>query len=820
MIADSKFAVRQLRKAPAFTITAVATVAICLGANLAIFALMNSFLLRPLPFPQSDRLVTIVNTYPKAGVENDGSSLTNYYERRGNIPAFSSLSIFRDFSEVVGETGAAEQTEIMRVSPDFFATLGVNLAMGRTFAENETEIAKGKGAGVAVVTDAYWRQRLNSDPNVLGRDIRVNTMPRKIVGVLPPDFRFLSSEARLFLPIRSRPAERTPQQRHSGGGGTHMIARLKPGATMAEAQAQIDAHNAAVEQDGPQAKMMAESGFRSLVRPLHAEHVRSIRPTLLLMQAGVFFLLLIGAVNLVNLLLIRASGRAKEMAIRRSMGASRAHVVRQVMIETLLLTSVGGVLGLIIGAWGIRLLEVLGADRLPLGAHIAFDGWLALIGLAGAVVLGIVIAVPIAWFNLSTHLAHALQSESRTGTVSRAAQRLRHGFIVAQIALAFVLLAGAALLGLSLKKVMAVSPGFRADHVLTGEVTVPFSYNARPFLDRLLDAIGQQPGVGAAGAITNVPLSGDSGKSAVTPKGYVPPAGQSLQGHYSYQVTGDYFTALGIPLREGRFLTSADSHRADRVCVVDEDFARRYWPHGGALGQRVFQGSDSDDAKLFTIVGVVGAVKQAELTEPQGQGAVYLPFIDFYGINIFVVTRTSQRPEAFAETLRKLVRAANPDLAIDNLRSMDTRIAESLIARRSPALLAGIFAGVALLLAAIGTYGVLSYAVAQRTRDVGIRMALGAQTRQIGAQFLSLGLRLLAAGTVLGLIGAWLAGRAMQSVLFNVPTLHIATLLDTALVMSAVSLVACLIPARRATKVDPMIALRAESAGWQSLLER
>ena len=805
-----RYALRQLRKAPAFTLTALATVAICLGANLAIFAVINSILLRPLPFPQSDRLVTIFNTYPKAGVERDGSSVTNYYERRGNLPAFSSLSIFRDGSEVVGETGAAEQTEIMRVSPDFFATLGVNLAMGRTFTEEEATIAKGKGNGVAIVTDAYWRQRLNSDPNVLGRDIRVNTMPRKIVGVLPPDFRFLSSEARLFLPIRSRPAERTPQQRHSDGGGTHMIARLKPGATMAEAQSQIDAHNAAVEEDNPEAKMMAEAGFRSLVRPLHAEHVRSIRPTLLLMQAGVFFLLLIGAVNLVNLLLIRASGRAKEMAIRRSMGASRAHVVRQVMIETVLLTFVGGLLGLVVGTWGIRLLEVLGADRLPLGAHIAFDGWLALIGLAGAVVLGIGIAVPIAWFNLSSHLAHALQSESRTGTVSRAAQRLRHGFIVAQIALAFVLLAGAALLGLSLKKVMAVSPGFRADHVLTGEVTVPFSYNARPFLDRLLEAIGQQPGVGAAGAITNVPLSGENGKTAVTPKGYVPPAGQSLQGHYSYQVTGDYFTALGIPLREGRFLTSADSHRADRVCVVDEDFARRYWPHGGALGQRVFQGSDSDDAKLFTIVGVVGAVKQAELTEPQGQGAVYLPFMDSDGINIFVVTRTSQRPEAFAETLRKLVRATNSDLAIDNLRSMDTRIAESLIARRSPALLAGIFAGVALLLATIGTYGVLSYAVAQRTREIGIRMALGAQRGQIGTQFLSLGLRLLAAGTILGLMGAWWAGRAMQSVLFDVPTLHVATLLGTALVMTTVSLVACLIPARRATKVDPVIALRAE----------
>jgi predicted permease len=343
----------------------------------------------------------------------------------------------------------------------------------------------------------------------------------------------------------------------------------------------------------------------------------------------------------------------------------------------------------------------------------------------------------------------------------------------------------------------------------------------------LLESIRQQPGIAAAGTITNIPLSGDNGKTAITPKGYVAPPGQSLHGHYSYGVNGDYFSALGIPLREGRFLTSTDSHRSERVCVVDEDFARRYWPRGGggdALGQQLFhpgvtgkdqpwsgsRKSEMEEENLFTIVGVVGTVKQAELTEAQGQGAVYLPYAYREGASVFVVIRTSQRPEAFAETLRKLVRAAHPDLAFDNIRSMDTRVAESLIARRSPALLAGIFAGVALLLAAIGTYGVLSYAVAQRRREIGIRMALGAQREQIGAQFLSLGLRLLAAGTVLGLIGAWLAGRAMQSVLFDVPALPVATLLGVALVMSVVSLIACLIPAGRAAKVDPVVALRAE----------
>ena len=811
---DLRLAVRRLRDAPVFTVTALATIAICLGANLAIFAMIDAILLRSLPFPESDRLVTIFNSYPRAGVERDGSSLTNYYERRGNLPGVSSLSIFRYGSEVIGDSGSTQQEKVLRISPDFFTTLGTGPAIGRTFDEAET-ITPVENHGAAILTDAYWRQFLNSDPHVLDRQIRVNGVPRKIVGVLPPDFRFLSSDARIFLPLTSRFEQRTPGQRHSGGGGTHMIARLKSGVTVAEAQSQIDAHNAGVEKDNPRAAMMAEAGFRSVVLPLHADHVRSIRSTLLLMQTGALVLLVIGAVNLVNLLLIRASSHIKDMAIRRSMGASPRHVVIHVMVETLLLTALGGLLGLAVGASGIRLLQVLGADHLPLGSRIAFDFRLAATGVAGAVAFGVVLAVPIVWFNLRSDLETALRSESRTSTVSHAAQRVRQAFIVTQIALAFVLLAGAALLGLSLKNVMAVSPGFHADHVLIGRSTLSYtrfpdgSFERVAVLERLLETIRQQPGVAAAGTITNVPLSGDNGRTAVTPKGYVPQPGESPQGHYFYGVTGDYFSAIGIPLREGRFLTSADSHRPERVCVVDEDFARRYWPNGEALGQRVFQGNDSDDKLLFTVVGVVGAVKQAELTEPHGQGAVYVPY-HYLDTNVFVVTRTSQRPEAFADSLRQLVREADPELAIDDVRSMDTRIADSLLARRSPAILAGIVAGVALLLAAVGTYGVLSYAVAQRRHEIGVRVALGAQTHHIRMQFLSVGLRLLLAGILLGVMGAWAAGNGMKNVVFGVPALHVGSLMATALVMTVVSLVACLIPARRASRVDPMIALRAE----------
>src|SRR4026209_1700107 len=302
---DLRFALRQLRYAPAFTVTALATIAICLGTNLATFAVIDAILPRSLPFPQSDRLVAIFNTYPKAGVERAGSSLTNYYERRGSIPGFSSLSIFRYGTEVVGETGSTQQEKVMRISPDFFTTLGTGPVMGRSFYEAET-ITPIENHGAAILTDAYWRQRLNSDPHVVGREIRVNGAPRKIVGVLPPDFRFLSSEARIFLPFTSRLEQRTPQQRHSGGGA-FMIARLKPGVTVAEAQSQVDAHNARVEKDNPRATMMAEAGFRSPVVPLHSDHVRSIRPTILFIQASALFLLAMGAVNVINLLLIRAS---------------------------------------------------------------------------------------------------------------------------------------------------------------------------------------------------------------------------------------------------------------------------------------------------------------------------------------------------------------------------------------------------------------------------------------------------------------------------------------------------------------------------------
>jgi predicted permease len=813
---DARYAIRLMRKTPGFTATALLTLALCLGANLTIFAVVDSVLLRPLPFPADDRLVSVYNTYPKAGVPNDGCSLANYYERRGLIPAFSGLAIYRDAMAVVGETGTTEQIPVSRVSPEFFSTLGLGPVKGRAFTEAET--AEGKN-DAAILTDSYWRQSLGADPRVLGRVVRVNGIARTVVGVLPPRFSFLSSQARIYMPLASSPDERAPQRRHSGTA--RMIARLRPGTTLAEAQAQIDARNAAAEVNGPEARMMADAGFRSLVVSLRADHVAAVRPTLLLIQAGALFLLLIGGVNLVNLLLIRASGRVKELAVRQALGASRRHLVIGALVESTLLALAGGLLGLAAGAGGIRLLAFLGVDRLPLGSHVAFDGSLALIALAGSLAVGIALGLPVAWLSLRNASAPGLQAESRGTTAGRAAQRLRHAFIVAQIALAFVLLAGAGLLGLSLRKVMTVSPGFRSANILSGQLILPVkSYSGRqPLLtvtERLTAEIGRQPGVQAVGFATNVPLSGISNKSAATVQGHQAQPGEAPHAVYSYSVGGDYFSALGFSLREGRFLTADDSRRDERYCVVDEDFARRYWPtsgpKGGAIGQKVFEGGSAVQSpdEAYTIVGVVGPVKQAGLVEDEAQGAVYYPFGHRMDHTLWMVVRTSLPPESLGDALRKAVRAVDPELPVTDVRSMDTRIADSLVARRSPALLAGLFSVIAVLLTAIGTYGVLSYSVSHRRREIGLRMALGALPSQIRDQFFGLALRLLAAGMILGLVGAWLTGKAMQAILFHVPPLHVATLAGAAGVLGVVSLAACMLPSDRAARISPLEALAEE----------
>jgi predicted permease len=807
-VQDLRFGVRVMRRTPGFSATAIGTIALCLGANLAVFAVVNAVLLRPLPFAESDRLVRIYNTYPKAGVPDDGSSVANYYERRGAVPALAGVALYREGSALVGEPGSIEREAVMRVTPEFFATLGVGPSLGRAFIEQETSP---ETSGVAILTDAIWRQRFNADPGIIGRGVRVDGAERTTVGVLPREFRFLSSKARLFLPLASDSAERMPARRHSGSS-SQMIARLAPGVTVEAAQADIDRQNAAAESETRLAAMLRDVGFRSIVAPLHAEHVAAVKPMLLLVQAGALCLLLIGCVNLVNLLLIRATARAKELAVRQAIGGSRARIARQVFVETSLLTLCGAAAGLAIGAAGIQVLRALGTDALPFGSEVRVDAGLAAAGAGAAFLLACALTAPIVWFILRRP-ASALAGESRGSTAGAGVQRLRHGFVIAQVALAFALLSSAGLLALSLREVTAIAPGFQSANVIAAEISLPprlypDTAARAAFIARLMQALEEQPGTIASGAVTNVPFSGRDIKSAISVKDSAPGADQSIRGHYAYGVAGRFFEALRLPLLEGRVLDPSEIQRGNRNVVVDADFARRYWPAGGALGRQLSLGSKlGAEDERFTIVGVVGAMKQTGLTDDAATGAVFFPYSARFSSDLFVATRTAMTPESFAPSLRAAVRGVDPALAVSDVRSMDARLADTLVTRRSPAVLAVLFAALALMLTAIGTYGVLSYAVSQRRREIAVRMALGARPEQVRRAFVSHGVRLIAIGSAAGLFVTWLAGRAIESLLFGVPALHVPTLIVVAAIVAVVTIAACLLPSYRAARVSPMEAL-------------
>lgn len=799
---------RRLARERGFTATVVLTLALCIGANVAIFAVVDAVLVRALPFSEPDRLVTAVNAYPGAGVERAGASLPNYYDRKEAIKAFASTAIIQGGSATVGDAGAPQRVDRARVSPEFFATLGVPLAMGRTFTEEEMFY---KASNVAILTDGYWRAHFAADPTVLGKTFTVDSQPVTVIGVLPPGFRYLSEKAQFFVPAASNPDDRKPDRRHSNNFS--LIARLAPGASIATAQAQIDAFNAEQIKDDPFAHLIKGAGFSTRVFSLHADHVRDVRPILLILQGGVLFLLLIGGVNLVNLLLIRASGRAKEIAVRQALGASRRDIANGVVLETVMLAAIGGVLGLAIGAAGVQLLASLGTDQLPLGATVALDARVSAVALAGSIAVGLALAVPVIWFNSHTHLAPVLHAESRGGTITRSTQRLRHAFIVTQVALAYVLLAGAGLLGLSLQRVLETKPGFNADQVLTGQISLPWKNypESKPrlaFVERLLTELRAQPGVVAVGLSTNLPMTGDTSNNATAVEGVEIKPGDTIRAHYTSSGVGDYWRALNIPLIEGRVLEDADNHREQRVCVVDQDFAQRYWPGQSALGRRLANGPTFEEKEAYTIVGVVGNVKQTNLAETAAQGAIYFPYQHYAATSFSVVIRSTLPAATLAPMLQKTVLQLDSALPVNDIKPMQAWVDESVVVRRSPAVLAAIFAAVALVLAAIGTYGVLAYAVNQRRREIGVRMALGAQPRQVLGQFLGLGARLLFAGTALGLVGAWGVGRAMKSQLFGVDAMHLGVLGVTASVLLLVVLAATFLPSHRASRVSPIDALR------------
>ena len=831
MLRDIRFGLRMLRKNPGFTAVAVLTLAICIGANLAIFAVVDAILVRSLPLPHSSRLVVIHNTHPASGVERGQATITDYFERREDVAALESLSMFREETYIVGERDAARRIQGAEITPEFFQTLGIGLVKGETFTDAELNYGPDK---VAIITDQFWRDNFGADSNVLGRTFLMDSLVIRVIGVLPAGFRYLSTKAQIYRPLShfretrdlvSRyppgahtPDGRTPVTRYTARARMHdgqMVARLRAGRSMAEAQAQLSVVNNRRLALDPLSETLKTAAYHPWVESLRTAHVSSVKSIVLLVLVGALFLLLLGGINLAGLLLIRASGRAKEMAVRQALGAGRGRLACEILTETTVLSFVGGVGGVLLGVVGLRLAESLGIDALPLGADIVFDSRTGLMAVLASVTIGIGIGLPILWLHLRGTTNLSLQTETRGATTSHAVQRLRHSLIVTQIAAACVLLYGAGLLGVSLKRTLDQSPGFKPEQVMTGDLMLPWqnyqSDGSRvAFVFRLLDQLRAVPGVSHAAVSSGLPFTkGGSAPRGILPESFVPTPG-GLRVHYVSTVTGDYARAMGIPLQKGRFIEDADSREdAPKVAVIDETLARVYWPNGNVIGQRFCTDPSVFKTELaYTIVGIVGCVKQQELAETAILGAVYLPYTEFGGFQ--VITRMSGSAAIMGATLQKIVRQLDPRLPLVDFKPMQTRIDESLITRRSPAILAAVFAGVALLLAGIGVYGVLAYAVSQRRREVAVRMACGATPRLIGRQFLTLGAKLLVLGIALGSFGAWTAGRAMQTFLVEVPSFHISTSVATMFAISLVTLLAALLPARRATQIHPMEALRHE----------
>jgi predicted permease len=806
MLTEFHLAVRRLAKSPGFTVTVLLTFALCLGANVALFAVVNAVLIRPLPFPHPDQLVSVFNQYPKAGIDRGGASVPQYLARRKGIAAFADAACFFNWGFTLGDDMVPEHVESSIVTPSFFHVLDVSPELGRTFKEEES--LQGKN-DVVILSDELWRRKYAGDPGVIGRKIKLNGTSQTVVGVMPQGFSFGTSKAQLWTPMIFTDDERAIE-RHDNSKS--MIARLRPGSTVAEAQSQIDALNTYLVEQGPFSKMAKDAGFRTSVLDLHGELMNGSRPMLLLLQAGVLFLLLIGIMNLANLFMVRASVRAKEFSVRQVLGAGRRNIALLLVVESLALSVGGALLGLAFGWAGLRGLEAIGADRLPHSGSYLLDARVCGSAIASSALLALLMAFPALWHTGRRDLASGLSLESRGGTTARSANRLRHALTVAQFALAFTLLTGAGLLGITFSKILAVNPGFHPENVLTASVSLPWKHyeeaNQRyAFVERLGQGLRTLPGTTAVGFTTDLPFSGPTNSNTVFKiEGQPPLPGQSLAVHDYAGVAGDFFAALGIPLVGGRLLTDDDSRHSLAVCVVDEDFSRHYWPGKSGLGHRISGGPGG----FYTVVGVVGAAKQSDLADQRASGIVYLPFMIDAGPRVTAVIRTLQAPQSAGSDFRTALQQIDRDLAVEDLRTMTSRIDDSLEARRSPLVLACIFAGVALVLAAVGIYGVLAYSVAQRRREIGVRIALGAEPRQIMAKFLWVGAKLAMVGSMLGCIGGWMAGRAMAGMLYGVGSADPLVYCGIAVLLALVAMAACLVPAVNATRISPMEALRSE----------
>ena len=793
---DLRFGLRQLRKTPGFTAVTVITLALGIGANTAIFSVIDAVLLRPLPFPHADRLVQIWETDPKRGLDRDAVSAYNFRDWQSQNHGFAAMAAYGydHFSVTSSESPIALRG--LRVSADFFRVFGARPLWGRDYLANEDQ----PGAGhVAVVSFAAWQNYFGRDPKIVGRKITLDGEAYTVIGVMPSGFGMPDSGIEIWI---------TPafdlKGLSRGHHGLFAIGRLKPGITLAAARSEANTIARRLAQQYPG----TNSHWGIVLIPLQEEIVGNTRPALLVLWDAVGLVLLIACANVASLLLSRGVARSKEFAVRSALGASRWRLAGQLLIESILLAAAGGVLGLAFAHWGIG--AIVRTAAIPRAQGVTLDA--RVLGFTGllSMLTGIVFGLAPAFASSSTDSNSALKKTVGSINAGAGGVRLRSGFVAAEIALSLVLLVSAGLLIKSLWLLGRVNPGFNPKSVLALRMSLPESkypngLGRGAVIKRVIERLVAVPGVESVAGVNDLPFSGSRTTSSFDIEGVPPSSPDEARQADLRDITPDYFKAMGIPLLKGRWLTDGDNADAPRVAIINENLARKYWPVRDPIGQRLRLYD-----KNWEIVGVVGGVKLMDLAK-ENTSEIYLPCAQSGSPPwMFFAVRSRVEGGSVIASVRNAVREVAPDEPLYDVRTMDERVAASTAPRRLNAWLLGIFAALALVLSAVGTYGVIAYSVAQRTHEFGIRMALGAERGDVLKLVLGQGIALTLLGVGVGLAGAAGFTRYLSSLLYGVRPNDALTFISVGLLLFAVVLLACYIPARRATKVDPMVALRYE----------
>jgi putative ABC transport system permease protein len=808
---DVRYGVRMLLQNPASTLVALVALSLGIGANSAIFSVVNGVLLRPLPYQDPDRLMVVWETKLSIGKKQELVSPMQFRAWASENRVFDGMAALRQEPRVLTGGELPERVETVLISPSGFEMLGVKPALGRTFSPEESQPGHNLAA---ILSYGLWQRRFAGDRGVLGKAVTLDGIGYTVVGVTPPDFRLLDVPSEVWIPYTLDSKELNPRNR--AVRTLRVIAQLRPDATLNQAQAEMRSIARRLEFEDPE----ANTGYSASVVPLRDQLVGDIRTTLWVLLGAVLFVLLIACANVANLLLARAGAREREIALRAALGANPARLLRQLLTESVLLALAGGLLGLALAAWSIALLKQLGPATLPRLKEISVDWRVLGFTLLVAGATGIIFGLAPALASLRTDLNSVLRSAGRLASAGGpTAARFRDAFVVAEMAACVVLLTGAGLLIRSFARLESVNPGFRPDHILTMQVSLPESrysdFNVGLFYKQLLERLQALPGVRFAAVTRKAPLSGgdDTSLNFIIENRAVQPSAEQPRAQYR-AVSAEYFDALGIPLIRGRHFDRTDGENTPGVVVINETLARTFFGGDDALGKRIQSGLPG--SAWCTIIGIVGDVKHQGL-DAQDKPETYYhylqvppPWMSFVEGAMTVVLRTGPEPDSLAAAARSEVGKMDPSLAVFDIHSMESLLDSSLAQPRFRTTLLGVFAGLALLLAAVGLYGVIAYSVARRTNELGVRMAMGAQRNDVLKLVLGQGAKLAIFGIAIGLGVAFASMRVISKLLFGVNAADPFTFAATALLILAVAFAASLIPAWRAIKVDPVVALRYE----------